>query len=361
MPIETTAILHALKRRVYLFGVSACLLALLVTWAFKVYAATFFTPFDRAILPGLAVFLAVLFVALWRSKITPAWWEWVLFCGAAIGLLGWLAELVMLPDSQNPDRLDGLTNLLYWFPVVYMLAFLAFENRRRMVIASLGFFSLALLLGLVDGFLDWRADGSADVLFILTPFYLANVVYILILAVGVRVNEQYIRIRTLAETMEGHANTDMLVQIPNRRELENTIAKEINRAARHKLPLAVITFDLDNLKEVNDTLGHQAGDSLLKETARIVQGELRLSDLLGRWGGDEFLIIAPNTDSLQAAELAGRLRMAIASSRPDRGGYTASFGVAELRPPESVVSLLKRADEALYKAKQGGKDRVRIA
>jgi diguanylate cyclase (GGDEF)-like protein len=84
--------------------------------------------------------------------------------------------------------------------------------------------------------------------------------------------------------MEGHANTDMLMQIPNRRELESTIAKEINRATRHKQPLSVIAFDLDNLKEVNDTFGHQAGDSLLKETARIVQGELRLSDFLGRWG-----------------------------------------------------------------------------
>jgi diguanylate cyclase (GGDEF)-like protein len=361
MPIETTNVLHTLKRRVYLFGVGASLLAVLVSWAFKVYANTLFTPFDTVILPALATLLAGLFIALWSSKITPAWWEWVLFCGAAIGLLGWLAELALLPDSQNPDRLEGLVHLLYWFPVVYMLAFLAFENRRLMLTASLTFFSCVVLLGLVDGFLDWRVDGTADDLLILTPFYLANLVYILVLSVGIRVNEQYIRIRTLAETMADHANTDMLVQIPNRRELENTIAMEINRAARHKQPLSVITFDLDNLKEVNDTFGHQSGDSLLIETARIVQNELRLSDHLGRWGGDEFLIIAPNTDSLQASEIAARLRVAIANSRPDRAGYTASFGVAELRPQETFVSLLKRADEALYNAKQGGKDQVAIA
>ncbi|MEX1071089.1 MAG: GGDEF domain-containing protein [Anaerolineales bacterium] len=360
MSTEAVKSLHSLKRRVYLIGVGASLLAVLVSWAFKVYAGAFFTPIDKVILPALAALLAGLFIVLRRSTITPAWWEWVLFCGGTIGLLGWLAELTLLPDNQNLDRLEGLINLLYWFPVIYMLAFLAFENRRRMLTASISFFSLALLLGLVDGFLDWRADGVAEVLFILTPFYLANIVYILILSVAVGFNEQFVRMRTLAETMTGQANTDMLVQIPNRRELENTLAREINRTARHKQPLSVITFDLDNMKEVNDTFGHQAGDSLLQETARIVQEELRLSDLLGRWGGDEFLIIAPSTDSLQAGELAGRLRMAIASSQPNRIGYTASFGVAELTPHEDIVLLLKRADEALYKAKQGGKDQVAI-
>jgi diguanylate cyclase (GGDEF)-like protein len=361
MPIETVKILHALKRRVYLLGIGASLLAVLVIWVFKVYAGTSFTPFDRAILPVLGAFLSVLFISLWRSKVTPAWWEWVLILGAAISLLGWLAELALLPDSMNPDRLEGFTDLFYWFPIVYLLAFLVFENRRQMLTVSLTFFSLALVLGLVDGFLDWRTDGVVDDLLILVPFYLANIIYILILSVGVRVNEQYIRIRTLAETLASHANTDMLVQIPNRRDLETTIAKEINRATRHKQPLSVITFDLDNLKDVNDTFGHAAGDSLLIETARIIQNDLRLTDFLGRWGGDEFLIITPNTDSLQAAELAGRLRMALAGSRPDRVGYTASFGVAELRPHESLVSLLKRADEALYKAKQGGRDQVAIA
>ncbi len=113
---------------------------------------------------------------------------------------------------------------------------------------------------------------------------------------------------------------------------------------------------------MNDIYGHDAGDIVLKETARTVRGLLRSPDLLGRWGGDEFLIVAPQTNSAQARGLAERLQQAIANCPLERvGSITASFGVAEYRPQESPEDWLKRADEALYTAKQGGRNRVATA
>jgi diguanylate cyclase (GGDEF)-like protein len=152
-------------------------------------------------------------------------------------------------------------------------------------------------------------------LYVLGRFYLANAAYIVLLIVSVRLNEQYIRARTLAEMMTRLAHTDTLIQIPNRRELDETIAREVNRAKRHHQPLSVIMFDLDHFKQVNDTYGHDVGDAVLKASARVVRGLLRSSDVLGRWGGEEFLVVAPQTDCVQARSLAERLRQAVANAR----------------------------------------------
>jgi diguanylate cyclase (GGDEF)-like protein len=167
--------------------------------------------------------------------------------------------------------------------------------------------------------------------------------------------------RTLAETMTNLAHTDTLMRIANRRELDTTIIRETRRAARHNQPLSVIMIDLDHFKRINDTHGHEIGDAVLKETAEVAQSSLRLSDLLGRWGGEEFLVIAPQTDAAQARELAERLRLALASHPFAHIGHlTASFGVAEYHPQEMPEDWLKRADLALYAAKHGGRNRVEV-
>ncbi|MBI5829835.1 MAG: diguanylate cyclase [Chloroflexi bacterium] len=243
-----------------------------------------------------------------------------------------------------------------------MLAFLIFESRRRLLVGSLLFFAASVALGLTHGLLEWRSNREVADLYLLIRFYLANAAYIVLLMVSVRLNEQYVRVRTLAETMTRLAHTDALVQIANRRELDETIAREVNRATRHSQPLSVIMFDLDHFKQVNDTYGHEAGDTVLKETARVVRSLLRVPDLLGRWGGEKFLVVAPQTDCAQARGLAERLRQAVAAHPLERiGSITASFGVAEYRPQEPPEARLKRANEALYAAKQGGRNRVATA
>jgi diguanylate cyclase (GGDEF)-like protein len=356
---ESVESLRALKRRIYFWAATVGLLAILAGWIFKSYSATA-TPYDQIIFPILTVMCLSLLIVLWRIPTAMVWVELSLFVGTAFSLLGRLFEILFTPETPlNPDHLADFSDLLYWFPLVYVLAFLMFESRRRLLVGSLVFFAASAILGLAHVIPEWLWEGETADLYVLGRFYLANAAYIVLLMVSVRLNEQYVRVRTLAETMTRLAHTDTLTQIANRRELDETIAREVNRATRYHQPLSVIMFDLDHFKQVNDTYGHETGDTVLRESARVVQGLLRLPDLLGRWGGEEFLIVAPQTDCAQASELAERLRQAIAACRLDHiGGITASFGVAQYQPQESPEAWLKRADEALYAAKQGGRDQV---
>ncbi|MFZ5812955.1 MAG: diguanylate cyclase [Thermodesulfobacteriota bacterium] len=155
------------------------------------------------------------------------------------------------------------------------------------------------------------------------------------------------------------ATVDPLTRAFNRRKLADILAGETSRAKRYGTPLAVILLDIDHFKRVNDTYGHDAGDAVLVEMARLVMGLLRESDRLARWGGEEFLVVVPGVGIEGGMDLAGRLRQAVAGNAfPGVPGVTASFGVAEYRPGEAVESLVKRADAALYRAKAGGRNRV---
>jgi two-component system, cell cycle response regulator len=118
-------------------------------------------------------------------------------------------------------------------------------------------------------------------------------------------------------------------------------------------------YDLDYFKRVNDAFGHEVGDSVLKVVTRLTKENIRSADVVARWGGEEFMVLMPETD-IQAAGIASeKLRLAIAGHHFDTvGTLTASFGVAEFKPPDDVNSLLKRTDDALYQAKDKGRNRV---
>lgn len=155
------------------------------------------------------------------------------------------------------------------------------------------------------------------------------------------------------------ATRDQLTGLYNRRKLDEGLEKELTRANRYGRPLSVIMLDLDHFKLVNDTHGHPAGDAVLIEAASLLQNALRTNDLVGRWGGEEFLILCPETDLPAAAGLAERLRINFAEhSFPVIGHQTASFGVTSCLAEEAPNQLLSRVDGALYRAKTKGRNRV---
>jgi len=126
--------------------------------------------------------------------------------------------------------------------------------------------------------------------------------------------------------------------------------------------LCLIMIDIDNFKKINDTFGHAVGDQILKSSSQLLKNKARNTDSVIRWGGEEFLIIVPNSRLKDAAEFAERIRKSIEQHTDKEVGLiTASFGVAELQLDEGTASLLNRADKALYKAKLGGKNCVRSA
>ncbi|EPR39868.1 response regulator receiver modulated diguanylate cyclase [Desulfovibrio sp. X2] len=155
---------------------------------------------------------------------------------------------------------------------------------------------------------------------------------------------------------------DPLTGLGNRKRLMDELEKEIWRAERYAKDLSLIMFDIDDFKRVNDTWGHQEGDHVLREMARIVREDMRRVDLVTRYGGEEFCCLLPETDLRSACCLAEKLRRIVATHDYGKPGrLTASFGVAQHFPGESSDDLIARADQALYAAKRSGKDRVEPA
>lgn len=164
--------------------------------------------------------------------------------------------------------------------------------------------------------------------------------------------------------VERQALVDGLTGLANRRAASDALHGETARAERLETPLAVVLADLDEFKEVNDAHGHAVGDEVLRVVAEVLRETLRESDVAGRWGGEEFLLLLPGADEEGAAQLAERVRVALAArSIPSVPGLrvTASFGVAEYAGETNPEQLLEAADGALYRAKRAGKDRVERA
>lgn len=167
---------------------------------------------------------------------------------------------------------------------------------------------------------------------------------------------------TLAHhNLEKIAVTDRLTGLYNRTKLDEVFANELAHAERYSESLAVIMADIDKFKTVNDTYGHQIGDSVLSEFAAIMRKLVRDTDTLGRWGGEEFLVICSHADLNSAYILAERIRAAVAGhSFSVVGQKTCSFGVASYRPGDTAETIVNRADMALYEAKQNGRNRVEL-
>jgi len=170
----------------------------------------------------------------------------------------------------------------------------------------------------------------------------------------------------LHRIVERQALVDGLTGLANRRQCEDTLASELARLDRFGGPLALVVADLDWFKDVNDRHGHPSGDAVLREFAKLLQETVRDVDLAGRWGGEEFLLILPATDLAGGAQVAERIRVALAgrivlSADGSPIPVTASFGVAATPPASTAAELFSAADAALYEAKRNGKNRVETA
>ncbi len=161
------------------------------------------------------------------------------------------------------------------------------------------------------------------------------------------------------KVLQRQSVTDSLSGLYNRLKLDKDIAQEIKRAERSNTPFSLILMDIDHFKQINDTHGHLIGDDVLKEFAALLQSQTRSSDILGRWGGEEFLLLCPDCPLDGAKTRAEDLRTTIAAHTfAHIGPLTASFGVATYHPGEHPNALLKRADLALYRAKEKGRNCV---
>ncbi|HEY8022472.1 MAG TPA: GGDEF domain-containing protein [Thermoanaerobaculia bacterium] len=158
------------------------------------------------------------------------------------------------------------------------------------------------------------------------------------------------------------AYTDSLTGLPNRRALDEALAREVERSRRGGKPVAVAVFDVDRFKTINDEWGHHAGDAVLQSVARSIAASTRAYDVAGRWGGDEILVILPETGIAEAQRFAERVRAEVeVASFPGFGRMTLSGGVSAATRPAGADELLRAADVALLRAKEKGRNRIEAA
>jgi diguanylate cyclase (GGDEF)-like protein len=155
------------------------------------------------------------------------------------------------------------------------------------------------------------------------------------------------------------ATTDKLTGIANRNKLDHILEEEYQRTLRFGHPFSILIMDIDYFKKVNDTYGHQTGDQVLKEMASLLNYYIRDTDTVGRWGGEEFMVICPQTNEEGISVLASTLKEKI-EEHPFSivENQTASFGLSTYCPRDDIHSLIQKADKALYRAKKNGRNQV---
>jgi diguanylate cyclase (GGDEF)-like protein len=181
-------------------------------------------------------------------------------------------------------------------------------------------------------------------------------------ALGLRMDEMNRESEELLARLTYVSTTDALTAVANRRHGEELLEREVRRARRYRAPLALLSFDIDRFKAINDTFGHPVGDVALRSVADCVRAVMRSSDVLVRSGGEEFRVIAPHTSAIDGLKMAEKIRQAVEQTAiPGCDHVTVSLGVAQLGEQESADSLVQRVDAAMARAKRAGRNCVELA
>src|SRR5215212_3638280 len=356
-PSVQTDPLERVKRRTYLKATLSGLPAVLLVWI---------SMGPEGLLGNMIFSMFILFylacvVALWSRVVTIRLAERVMFLGVVLFTFVHLSY-VLYANGTLADARTTITEVSYTtLTVLYVVAYLIFDSRTALRI-SLTLFGLELFAVLAKA-LSEAPDGpnQGEILWSLRMHAFMGAVIALIYASSY-LKDQLLSQREMAEAMHRLAHTDQLTGVANRRELYSELLKETNVSERYGRPLSIIFFDLDHFKCVNDTYGHDCGDGVLREVVRGTERVLRTTDRLGRWGGEEFVVLAPETDLREASRLAERLRVEIANTcYAYAPAVTASLGFAEYEAGDTPETLIKRADRALYKAKFLGRNRAEHA
>jgi diguanylate cyclase (GGDEF)-like protein len=337
-------------RRNVLFATTAIACALCVAF-WLLGAGENLDSHEQVVIPILSILFGVLSVFAWQGKMRGTELSLV-----SLGAIALMARIYFMRHDPKPGLIPVLEvyELIVWFPSLFVFAFLVFEKRSALL------YSLAVLATSIWIIRDWLIPGRGEIFHAdIGEFFLGQLGAILLIYTFSHLKERYQDTHKLAVSLRNVAVTDFLTGVANRRALTESLEQQVSLCDRHGGELSVILLDIDHFKYVNDTHGHDEGDRALRRIAMLVERSRRQTDVFGRWGGEEFLIVAPSLDLDHADAAAERLRGLIETSgRDGPSAVTASFGVAEYRSGDTVASLVKRADEALMLAKQTGRNRV---
>ena len=261
------------------------------------------------------------------------------------------------PQARGSFLLMALVPLLY--------GVLGLNTRRFIAVGVINFLAYLGVLALLAWFRPGALNAKGDSIQVIALFgamiqsaLLGGYIYDL----RRKLRRKNVDLNQALATISDMANRDELTGSCNRRYLMQNLEQEMLRCGRGATPFSLCLIDIDHFKRTNDTHGHLAGDQVLKSMAHEIEGSIRQIDCFGRYGGEEFLLILPQTALTGAQRKADRIRQAVSRLRfPDIGPdfrVTISVGVAEHRSSESLNQLMKRADDALYRAKGAGRNQV---
>ncbi|WP_419765793.1 MAG: diguanylate cyclase [Arcobacter sp.] len=276
---------------------------------------------------------------------------------AVIDLLP-LLNLKILENNDNTIRISGVTGLK--FELKYIL------NKEDKILQTI----LNKIIQRIDEKVKNKIDEKYNILNYetierISLFYKILIVLVLLLFIFVLYNIKLInemrKRKKLEKELHKIADTDELTNLNNRRKMIKILINSIAISRQYKKPLSIIFLDIDNFKIINDTKGHAIGDDILKEFSKLINKNIRSTDTFGRWGGEEFLLILPNTSTENAKRTAENLKDIISSYKfKSKDSITSSFGVTTLRDDDDKKSFIRRADEAMYFVKENGKNAVKV-
>ncbi|WP_155834689.1 sensor domain-containing diguanylate cyclase [Leptolyngbya sp. PCC 6406] len=258
---------------------------------------------------------------------------------------------IPLKDHYN------LTTFAQWFPLTYILIFLFIRKQQAFLLSVCIYLSLAVPSILI-GWQEQDLAIDARKFPYLLHMMMSHPIYIAVFVAVATLQTSFVQ----AHIQASEADIDHLTNVANRRAATRFLEAMFSQITTPTSQVGVVLIDIDYFKKINDTYGHDVGDRVLIRVAQVLQKELRKTDLVSRWGGEEFLVILTAYSIDEISETAERLRQMLADYEySEVKQVTASFGVALKQVDEEFEALIKRADKALYQAKQQGRNQVVIA
>jgi diguanylate cyclase (GGDEF)-like protein len=310
----------------------------------------------------------IMFGVFTASLITLHWWPktWrslvnINFITLALYLVIYTQGMIYAPSGSY--NFYDVGTFPQWFPLIYVTGFL-FLRRKTAINFSIVIYASVAIPFLLSSLFNYAHFSQKLQYPIILHMLIAHPIYIALLLGVSTLQEAFIRSTAYADAMSVAAQIDYLTQLPNRRSVTETLATQLTQFQSDptQKSFAVILLDIDRFKQINDTFGHAMGDQVLIAIASILQARLRQQDIIGRWGGEEFLLIAQDSTASEAVQTAERLRALICEHVAcNETIVSASFGVSLATPIDTLESIVQRADQALYAAKEKGRNRVEVA
>jgi diguanylate cyclase (GGDEF)-like protein len=345
------------RGRVMVLAILAIFLGLLLLDILRFYTGTWsVSPGYHLLFWSHCAIIGVLAAALMLIQLKPAKHSYEIKCfhHMLVDATIFLILLNMIPISIGDILING--SMVAYLGALFTIAAVIVMTNRFSIVLYLGNMAVmlaALRVVATEFGIALEIQAINLVAFTLIAFLLSRVVFFY----NIKNFQNQQLIDKQQRELEELATKDPLTNTLNRRRFTEIFNIEIARSQRYRRPFALILFDLDHFKRVNDDYGHNAGDVVLTEVARLVRHNLRKTDIFARWGGEEFIVVSPETDLDGMTVVAEKLRRVIEAHQPlNAPAVTASFGVTQYASGEDLQTLIQRADEALYCAKEKGRN-----